>query len=157
MSDEISLGLSLPLDSDGFLRRQCPTCGREFKVVPAREGEEPVPVPDGGYFCPYCGVQAPPEDWWTNAQRELVRQTALSKVVGPMLDDFADDMERLNRPGSFIRVKVDKPDISPPERLSETDDMVLVEFPCHSSEPVKVLEEWAHSLCCPACGQQLSK
>ncbi len=29
--DEVMLEISMPLDSDGFLRRECPTCEREFK------------------------------------------------------------------------------------------------------------------------------
>lgn len=31
--------MSDPLDSDGFLRRECPTCEREFKWLPSCEGE----------------------------------------------------------------------------------------------------------------------
>ncbi len=29
--DKVSFGMTIPLDSDGFLRRECPTCEREFK------------------------------------------------------------------------------------------------------------------------------
>ena len=32
---EFSIEMSLPLDSDGFLRRQCPACEREFKWLHA--------------------------------------------------------------------------------------------------------------------------
>jgi hypothetical protein len=35
MSDEVQLSMSLPLDGDGFLRRECPTCEREFKWLPS--------------------------------------------------------------------------------------------------------------------------
>lgn len=59
MSDEVRLSMSIPLDSEGFARWECPTCEREFKSLPTPDGQEPVPVADGGYFCPYCGVQAP--------------------------------------------------------------------------------------------------
>lgn len=44
--------MSVPLDSEGFLRRECPTCEREFKWKPAGEDEEATPAPEGGYFCP---------------------------------------------------------------------------------------------------------
>lgn len=39
MSDEVQLSMSLPLDGDGFLRRECPTCEREFKWVPSPDPE----------------------------------------------------------------------------------------------------------------------
>jgi hypothetical protein len=38
---EHQLSMSFPLDSDGFLRRVCPSCEREFKWLPTPEGEEP--------------------------------------------------------------------------------------------------------------------
>jgi hypothetical protein len=31
MDDEISIPVAMPLDSDGFLRRECPTCQQQFK------------------------------------------------------------------------------------------------------------------------------
>jgi hypothetical protein len=38
--DDVTLEMSMPLDSDGFLRRECPTCEREFKwfSTPEEEG-----------------------------------------------------------------------------------------------------------------------
>ena len=30
MNDEVSIPVSLPLDSDGFLLMECPSCEREF-------------------------------------------------------------------------------------------------------------------------------
>ena len=65
--DEVTLGMSVPLDSDGFLRRECPTCEREFKALPSGdEDAEAEEVPDGGYFCPYCAIQAPDGSWFTS-------------------------------------------------------------------------------------------
>ncbi len=61
--DEVTLGMSIPLHSDGFLRRECPTCEREFKWLPNTNDEDDAddgePLPSGCYLCPYCGVQAP--------------------------------------------------------------------------------------------------
>jgi hypothetical protein len=88
MSD-IELGVPLPLDSDGFLRRECPTCEREFKWLPAQGEAEATPPADGGYFCPYCGVahEAP-----VSLVEAVVRQ-----VVGPALDKFGRDLRRIER------------------------------------------------------------
>lgn len=73
MDDEVHLSMSLPLDEDGFLRRECPTCEREFKWRADQEDDgegEATAVDEDGYFCPYCGVQAPTGAWHTKEQIE---------------------------------------------------------------------------------------
>lgn len=37
---EIPIPMSLPLDKDGFLRRECPNCERQFKWWPSSSSEE---------------------------------------------------------------------------------------------------------------------
>ena len=149
MGEERSTSMSLPLDSDGFLRRECPTCEREFKWLYSGGAEahgSEATVPDGGYYCPYCGVQAPPGDWWTPAQLEQARATAASDIVGPMLADFARSIGgRYN----------DAPER--PEPLTEDDDMVRVNFLCHPTEPVKVMEDWSAPVRCLICGQAVGR
>ena len=39
MSDEISIPIALPLDGDGFLRRECPACELEFKWFVHADGD----------------------------------------------------------------------------------------------------------------------
>jgi hypothetical protein len=66
MSDEVQLSMSLPLDGDGFLRRECATCEREFKWLPSPDqleegnGESRAAATDAqppdAYYCPYCTV-----------------------------------------------------------------------------------------------------
>jgi hypothetical protein len=58
MDEDVRVCVSISPDADGFVRRECPTCDREFKWRPTPVDEDPVPVPDGGYCCQYCGVQA---------------------------------------------------------------------------------------------------
>jgi hypothetical protein len=53
----VSLSVPMPLDPDGFLRRECPTCERQFKWMAATEEDEGTPQPEGGYYCPYCVIQ----------------------------------------------------------------------------------------------------
>lgn len=52
--DRIELGMTIPLDSDGFLRRECPSCEREFKWRPSESDAEEAgeSTDDVGYFCP---------------------------------------------------------------------------------------------------------
>lgn len=137
--DQVHVGMSLPLDSDGFMRRECPTCEREFKWLhgsPANEDATPVPI--GGYFCPYCGIQAPADAWLTQEQVALAHNTVATEVVGPMVERF----------GRLFRYE-------PPEKmdpLSEMDDMKRVDFTCHPTEPVKILDHWRDAVYCLCCG-----
>ena len=153
MSDRVELSMALPLDSEGFLRRKCPTCEREFKWLPAQEGEVAAPVPDGGYFCPYCGVQAPPDGWFTQAQVDLAQKTIAAQIVDPMMKKFADDIAHIGRrSGGLVSARVEHRPSPPPEPLTEDDDMTRVDFVCHPNEPVKVLDVWDVSVHCLVCG-----
>lgn len=157
MSDdgEVTLGMSVPLDSDGFLRRECPTCEREFKWLPSPDGEaESTEPPDGGYFCPYCAIQAPDGSWFTQAQIDLAQSTVANEVVGPMLQDFTRDLGNIGRRsgGMFtVSASYDAPDQMDP--LTEADDMKRVDFECHPAEPVKVLDDWDRQVHCLICGE----
>lgn len=140
MSDgEVTLSMEVPVDSDGFLRRECPTCEREFKWFPSPADEKEASDPaDGGYFCPYCGVQAPTDAWFTKAQLELAGRIVEVEVVDPMLRKFTG-----GTPGQAGEA----------EPLSEDDDMRRLDFACHPSEPLKILDDWDQPVHCLVCGQ----
>lgn len=153
--DEVTLGMSVPLDSDGFVRRECPTCEREFKWFANTDNEaESAEAPSGGYFCPYCAIQAPPDAWFTQAQIELGENVVSREVVGPMLDGFTRDLNQIGR-GSDGTLKVSASYDAPDEMdaLTETDDMRRIDFVCHPSEPVKVLDDWDGQVHCLLCGE----
>jgi len=131
-----SFAMSIPLDANGFLRRQCPTCEREFKWLHTSDPDQAVPVLDGGYFCPYCGVQAPTNAWLTQAQVALAVNTVATEGVGPLL--------------AGTGFKYEPPDKLDP--LTEGDDMKRVDFQCHPTEPVKIVDDWSRSVHCLICG-----
>ena len=137
MSDtDDRFSVTFPLDTEGFLRRECPTCEREFKWLHGTENDEIAAVPDGGYFCPYCGIQSSADGWLTKAQVELVHNTVATEAIGPLIK------------GKGFKY-------TPPKKmepLSELDDMRRVSFACHVGEPVKVLEEWRGVVYCLICG-----
>lgn len=144
--------ISLPLDEDGFLRRECPTCEREFMWFVSEEGAQ-AEVADEGYFCPYCGVQAPLDGWWTKSQLAQATGIAYEEVVRPAMEGFKRNVERSSS-GGFVQARVDlsHPDAEP--ELTEADNMRRVDFPCHSSEPLKVVQGWTRPLYCLICGTQ---
>jgi hypothetical protein len=133
--------MTVPVDTDGFLRRECPTCEREFKWLPSASEdaeEEATDSADGGYFCPYCGVQAHADAWFTKAQLELAEHIVQVQVVDPMLSKFMGSTPN---------------QVGEPEPLIEDDDMRRVNFACHPSEPLKVLDGWDRPIRCLICGQ----
>jgi hypothetical protein len=156
VGDEVELAVSLPLDGDGFLRRECPTCQREFKWLSAGDEQaeaESTPVPEGGYWCPYCAIQAPPDAWWTPAQLEIVNSAISKEMIEPELESFERSVKSAaKRSGGFIEISVERDAMPEADPLVETDDMRHVEFACHPEEPIKVLDNWAGDVHCLICG-----
>jgi hypothetical protein len=90
----------------------------------------------------------------TQAQAELARNMLATQVVGPMLKKFGDDIKGIGRSSGGMmsaEVKYDAPDDLDP--LTEIDDMSRVDFECHPTEPVKVLDDWDKPVRCLICGQ----
>jgi DNA-directed RNA polymerase subunit RPC12/RpoP len=154
MTDEFAVQMSLPLDDDGFLRRECPTCEREFKRLYVEQDDEAEPATDGVY-CPYCGVRAPANAWWTQAQLTAAYALMYRDVVAPELEELrrtADGVRR-NSGGLFsVEVSYDEP--SEPPTLTERSDMRRIDFVCHPAEPVKVADDWAEDIHCLICGSR---
>lgn len=146
--------LELPLDSHGFLRRQCPRCEREFKWHHGPTGEVPNDAPDPDtYFCPYCGESAGADEWWTAEQVEAIQAAALYDVMPKLRNDLQDAVRPLNKSG-FVKAFVRFESATPPPPMNEQDDMVALASPCHSYEPVKVDIAWSGLLHCLICGAQ---
>jgi hypothetical protein len=152
---EVSMTMSLPLDSDGFLRRECPKCRRQFKWHPTA-GEQSAggaPVAVEAYFCPYCYEPADLGAWWTQEQLEHAQQIVVAEGVGPALRRFKRQVESTSRhSGGFLRLEAHLPPLARPEPLTEPDDMMRVDFPCHPEEPIKVDDAWEQEVACLVCG-----
>jgi len=142
----------LPLDQ-GFLRRQCPECEREFKWHAGPTDDRPDDAVDPSvYWCPYCGITAPAGSWWTQAQIEFAKET----IAGPAVKELADELQRSLGSGGtgLIKFSVDYQEPEPPAALQEPTDMVVVQSPCHPWEPIKIAEEWSAPIHCLVCGAE---
>lgn len=146
MEERISMPISL--DSDGFVRRACPTCDREFKWLYAEDETEATEPSERGYFCPYCGVQSPPDTWFTEAQVEYIQQVGLGHVAGEVDKVFSC----FNRPGSPLKYTPGERPAADPDPPPEPDDMRRVDFECHPDDPLKVAEDWDKLVHCLICG-----
>jgi hypothetical protein len=146
-----SYSVQLPLDDDGFLRRECPHCDQNFKwfhgpTAERPEGEADPPV----YYCPRCGVSAAPDQWWTEEQLAFIQEYA----AAPVLRELSDEVEKAFRGVkglTFTRGQADEPE--PPAALHEPNDMIILGPPCHPWEPVKVPEEATARVHCLICGE----
>lgn len=151
MDDYVSIPISLPLDSDGFLRRECPNCEREFKWFAHGEGDADSESVEQ-YFCPICGAAAGTDAWWTPAQLEYgagAAGPALDQHVGDALKDALRGVKGLSyKPNQHFTLGLETP-----EPLHEPDDMMIVEPPCHPHEPIKVPEDAPQPLHCLICGE----
>jgi len=108
------------------------------------------------YFCPYCAVTAPSDAWLTKAQVAVVDEVIQREFIDPELDKLQRGIDRLNRSrggliGIEARLERDEPE--PVPELDETDDMRRVDFTCHPTEPVKVLDDWGRAVYCLICGE----
>ncbi len=150
----MDISVSLPLDSDGFLRRGCPHCNREFKWHhgPANEEAEHA-APPTSYFCPLCGLPAATDHWNTEAQVQHIEGVAMPSLLRHSEELMRDAFKGLSSKNLRVTTSghVDTPD--EPAPLAEPDDMTIVAAPCHSYEPVKVPEEAAGPFHCLLCGQ----
>lgn len=144
--------MEYPIDCDGFLRRECPSCAGEFKWHNGPTDSRPDDVVDPPqYSCPLCGQRANHDQWFTQRQveyqQELVNYHAADVVNDAMKEAFRGSKNITYTPGRNTA--------PPPTPLYEPDDMQIIEPPCHPWEPVKVPEERADSgaLYCLICGE----
>lgn len=152
MDDEYEFEVSVPIprDADGFVRRECPHCMRQFKWHdgPANEEAERHAPPEA-YSCPLCGQPAGADSWNTAEQVELAQQLAMPQIMDKVQDEL-ESMFRGIKGMTYKRGNDAVVDDSEP--LVEPDDMVIVASPCHAYEPVKVPEDHTGPLFCLICG-----
>jgi Zn ribbon nucleic-acid-binding protein len=144
--------IEMPLDSQGFLRRECPACQREFKWHHGPiEGGPVEDLPSEEYFCPYCGEAASLDQWWTTEQVEAIQQMALHDAMPRVEQDLRDSLKNLDKSG-FLKTEVKADPVNPPAPMFEPDDMTPVASPCHPYEPVKIADDWTGPIHCLVCG-----
>lgn len=142
------VSMSVPLDSDGFMRRACPNCEQQFKWRHSHDGDHVEYVEQ--YFCPLCGRAAGTDSWWTPEQVEHAQAAIIPEAVQAVQDALGDAFGA-NRQMKF-KPSSDLGDMPAPTVLHEPDDMVIVEPPCHTAEPVKVPEDALGPYHCLVCG-----
>ena len=173
MSD-IALNFTVPLDK-GFLRRECPFCCREFKVL--LENEELTDViqrsrdsfmleqkgtnveqhenMEKEFTCPYCGQKAPETAWWTQEQAAHIKTLARNVMAEVINEQFIRSLKTKFRGSNSgpIPIRFEGKEIEQQEAwLSpEVDDMEVFELPC-CNRKIKIEESWSGTIYCFFCG-----
>jgi hypothetical protein len=155
---EMDIALTLPLDQDGFLRRECSKCEQQFKWHdgPANEDVETEPAPPA-YYCPFCGEPAGEDSWWTQEQIAFIEGTAEPAMMRECERERKDTLGSSSSRRSGIRFEFKGGDIpAVPAALTEPDDMQIIASPCHSYEPIKVPDDATGPFHCLICGQKFA-
>ncbi len=130
--EDAEFTLSFPLNDDGFLRRACPTCSREFKWFHSED--DGVDEPPEEYFCPYCGVAAALDERQTGEQMRYSKEEAVARVMGPTVEDLERSFGSGGRSagGLFkISMSVEMPERRQAAPVFEPNDMRRIDFACH--------------------------
>ena len=175
----ISFSISLPLDSDGFLRRECPLCLRQFKIETTEadrhsliereleayllqegleiraEGADTTGANEDELWCPYCGQTAPRGQWWTQEQIAYIHVFAYNIMAQIINDQLIRPMKRRfpRRRGGLVTIKFEGKlmEYQEPWISPEPDDMAIHTLPCCDLR-VKVDEDWSRPMYCYRCG-----
>jgi hypothetical protein len=178
-SKTVSLSVSIGTDRDGFLRRECVSCGREFKTeidasdltwALAAECERAglevgMTAADDELAprlrCPFCGHDAPGTEMHTPETVDYMKRLVYREYVVPMLNQFTADLEksfgRRGRSGGLFSISMEfkgSHEISPvrPMHGPESPDMKIIQFLC-CGKRIKLPEAWWDVETCPYCGR----
>ncbi|SKA85677.1 hypothetical protein SAMN02745166_01182 [Prosthecobacter debontii] len=148
-----TITIKLPVDSEGFLDRQCASeeCRGVFKVA---EGSWKDHVKDEVVFCPFCRHQDKAEEWNTEEQNRYVRRKAkelVEREVHGMLKEWAKDFNSTQRSGGLISMSMSvKPQVNSwvfPARFAEAMKQKIACEACGC-----VFASIGAAYFCPACG-----
>lgn len=169
--------VSIATDRDHFLRRACPSCGRDFKTIIdqadlswllseqiKRVGSEigAVPTDEEGQtetelHCPYCHHVAKSSEIHTEETIDYMKRFLYREYVVPMLNrtfsDLEDSIGRDHQGGGFISISFKHEPITLPPRPihgPEPADMKIVHFLCCDKQ-MKVYDSWDDLTACLYC------
>ena len=170
--------VSVSTDSDGFLRRACPLCGREFKTEIQESDLASVLAPafarmsdDIGTIglataqddaetligCPFCGHRAEASEFLTDELVSYIRAIALREIMFPkinkMFGGLADTFGGPRPRDSLLSIQLEhQRGVQPVRPLHgpEPRDMKIVRVLC-CGRRFKVPDRWYDVSACPYC------
>jgi hypothetical protein len=153
--DNIMLGVSLPLDEDGYLGRQCPQCSLSFRM----NGEDYKALPDDtDLWCVYCGHQTHHSLFVTTQQQARMMRVAAdigTQIMNQSMGKVFGRMGRgkSSRDGFSISVSVsykEKPFYPRPLPGIDEERLARVRTCADCDSRYAIFGEHRY---CPKCGQ----
>lgn len=163
-------------DRDGFLRRTCPGCGRDFKTTineaelshllhaeVERVGREMgLPLAEDEsvkeevvLICPYCDHCANANEMLPEELVDYLKRQLYREIVLPMLDNTFGGLADSFKGGGFVKLEYSRGPLPPrPIHGPEPADMKIVSLLC-CGERVKISETWNLMDTCPYCGEPI--
>lgn len=182
---EVRFSLQVSSDRDGFFRRTCPSCDRDFKTeldpadlawalntqiqrVSEEVGVSPAEITQEGtpdeLRCPYCRHSAEVSEMHTEETIEYLKMFAYRDYAMPMIDrmlsDFADSFGGRGGGGGLISFSISFEHKCPPTppcpiHGPEPADMKIINFLC-CGKKLKVADRWDDVSVCIFCGTQVT-
>jgi uncharacterized Zn-finger protein len=147
MSDTVDFSISIPSDDDGFISRQCPHCGYQFKMtIMDIENEEILEL-----FCPYCGL---PSDVSETHPDEVIEQAYImaTNYAYSKIDDIFKGLENKSSNKLFEFKRGASLPQEDQKVLFEKEEMELFDLKC-CDKKIKANDSIAVSgIYCPFCG-----
>ena len=174
--------VSISTDRDHFLRRTCPSCGRDFKTMInqaelswllseqiKRAGAEIGAFSAGEedqveteLHCPYCHHLAKSSEIHTEETIDYIKRFLYREYMIPMLNrtfsDLEDSIGRGHRGGGFISISFNHEPITlPPRPINgpEPADMKIVHFLCCDKQ-MKIYDSWDDLTACIYCNSPVA-
>jgi len=159
--------VTIPLDPQGFFRRQCPDCHREFKLrwtefdgglilrhlgASIRFANADEVAPDAPLTCPYCAHEGQADAFSTPAQRAHLARRAQFLEAEIRFEQLRH-VERSLSDNPYPTFLAVPPEPFREEIEPEPDDMQVVHLAC-CREDIKVPETWIDRIRCPFCAAE---
>jgi len=179
--NQIQFSVAISTDRDGFMRRACSSCGRDFKTeINAADFQwllssycqrhgleigESREERTGTQFlwCPYCSHRDESQHMMTEEITDYLKRIVYREHVFPMVNQLFSGLEDAfggsRRSGGFISLSVEFKHSRPiaparPIHGPEPADFKIVTFLC-CNKKIKVSNDWIDVPLCSFCGTQV--
>ena len=153
--DEARFTVSMPLEEDGHLGRECPECRQHFRI----DNQDYGALPDNlVLWCAYCGHSDEHSEFLTQQQSERLKRVAMdygSQLIGQMVDNSFGTMARNSRRNQFLRVTYRSTPFYPAPLPGINEENLIRERTCDGCN-VRYAVFGEHRFC-PVCGPLSAK
>lgn len=174
---QLLFNVSISTDRDKFLRRTCPSCGRDFKTaanqadlawalsthskrmgveIGATSAGEEEDSAQQQLLCPYCLYSAEGSMMHTEETIEYLKRVVYRDYVLPMINRTFSGLEDSIGRGGLVSFEHNPTPIPPrPIHGPEPADMKIVDFLCCGKQ-MKIVDNWMDVSECIYCRAQVA-